>query len=74
MTKDQQNNRIELISLSCGSGIHPACSIPSSCRCKCHETKVITRCCPDCGSTNINHYSWCKIHLTPTTKEKSVVK
>ena len=25
----------------------------------------IHTCCPDCGSTNIMHNSWCRVHLTP---------
>jgi len=24
----------------------------------------IKKCCPDCGSTNTFHYSWCRIHET----------
>lgn len=30
--------------------------------------KVITKCCPDCGSTTGMHNSWCRIHLTPINK------
>jgi len=33
--------------------------------------KRIEKCCPDCGSTNINHYSWCHIHETPVSKTKA---
>lgn len=30
--------------------------------------KKIKRCCPDCGSMNNPHYSWCRIHLTPVAE------
>lgn len=28
--------------------------------------KIIKKCCPDCGSTNTMHNSWCRVHLTPS--------
>jgi hypothetical protein len=40
------------------------------------STKIITKCCPDCGSTTGMHNSWCKVHLTPVNKkdvEKCVI-
>ena len=27
--------------------------------------------CPDCGSTTIMHYDWCRIHNTPLKGEKA---
>lgn len=30
--------------------------------------------CPDCGSTNQMHYSWCRIHETPDNKRNEIRK
>jgi len=67
MTELHSNQKVEnpIVSLNCGTDLHPNCSIPNSCNCKCHCWKMC-----DCEYPCIDRDGFCFTCMKQLTERR----